>query len=650
MGLAFGLSSCDKIFDNLEGDLSKMTDADMLGTDAGLQHVLAELYSYMPMSAFSTNDQSTLFANASRGTPAYSNAGISSFWDYTAMRNINKFISDLDGALANKVIDQAKYNAYKGEALAIRAYCYFASVRVYGGIPIVEEVLDDKYDGGENAGLYFPRKTEKESWDWVIDQFQQAADLLPETQDRAMAINKYTALGLKARAALWAASVSKYWERAALNSSWVAVSKKLTYMDKADANAYYKIASDAAAAVINSGKYSLAGGTNPGSIATAVTNLETLFQKWDGSEGLLGRNYADGNSTSGNPTHDWSANQFVSGYLVGTYSVTLNLADEYDYYVSETDRSSKDGKIATKVDGNENYVLNAPEDNFKTIAQAAEYKQYNSPADPFKLKDARFQAWVLYPGATFRGVTTNIQGGMVIPDAIEDEKGNVLFGAGAHVYPVGNPEYKLGDNIYYAYGAESVNTSSFWNLILDKNANNRSWYSFMIKKFVDPAALNKATETPWYDLRYAEILLTYAEAYAEGGVGDAATAKKALNDIRKRAGFTDEVEANIDNVLHEWKVEFAFENQWPSVLYRRRAYLNPERSNTQEEGTIYQKHTLIPMVDLTGAAPKYIFLRAIPYSGTSKWENYNGTLQVRNDSYYSSIPSFNANRIEDNNK
>ncbi len=634
------VSSCDSIFDNLEGDLSKMTTEDMISSEAGMQRVLANLYGYMPLNAFA-DDKATLLANASRSIPAYGTS-VSSYWNYKQIRSINKFIEGLDDALEKGIINQSTRDSFMGEALAIRAYCYFASVRTLGGVPIVDKSLDNEYDGGENAGLYIKRSTEKETWDWVINQFQLAADLLPESHaNRPLAINKYTALGFKARAALWAASTSKYWDRHPSNPAYTAVQQKLTYMEESYANDYYQLAIDAAKAVIDSGQYELAGGTNPSSISAAATALEDLFQKYNTREGLFGKSYDNGVADSGNGQQDQTANQYLIGaYLQGSYSITLNLADEYDYYVSEKDRKSKSGKIQTRNDAQEDYFLTQAEDQITTVADVADYKRYDSPDAPFALKDARFQAWVLYPGTIFRNEAANIQGGIVTPER-------------AYVYPTDN-EFTVGGKKYYAYGDANLNkTNAFYQILTDKNTNNRSAYSFMIRKYMDKNAYGEYLKTPWYDLRYAEILLTYAEAVVESGLGDANLAKQCLNDIRHRAGFTDDVDLTIENVIHEWKVEFAFENKWSHVLWRRRAYYNTSsHSNSWEEGTNWQKTTLIPMLDVSGGSEKYIFVRALPITSTSKWEGYQGggMYLVATDPYYGNISTYVNDRLVDNNK
>ena len=651
--LCAGLVSCDKFFDSMEGDLSKVDAETMVSTQSGLLSLLANLYNGMPMNAFpGADDRYQMFANGSRDVPAYGGT-IASFWGYGQIRAVNKFLEALESAQEKGVIDEDTKKAFEGEGLFIRAYCYFCQVRYYGGIPIVDHSLDEEYDGGENLGLYFPRSTEKESWDWVLEEFQKAANLLPASQAQEMRVNKFTALGMKARAALWAASESKYWDRAPINASYNAVQKKLTYMEKSYADDYYAQAISAAGEVISSGAYKLYG-ANPSSIDAAKDNLIEMFQHYKKEEGLLGRTYESGDAESNNGVNAWSPNQCVDGYRTSVYALTLNLVDEYDYYASQTNRSRKDGKIQTLENGNEDdyfedaygfFYRDKKWDAEQTAQAEAEqkaaiagYKRYNSVSEPFQLKDARFQAWVLYPGATFRKTTIYFQGGYV------DTKGL------PYVYPDENKAVSKNGQSYYPYGGELENNSGFYKLLEDTNSNNRSFYCFTPRKYLDQDNNNNYTKSPWYDLRYAEVLLTYAEAVVESKKGDEALAAKCLNDVRHRAGFTDDIELNLNNVLHEWKVEFAMENKWADVLWRRRAYYNPDNTPTYEEGSIGHKLTLIPMVDLSGSSVKYIFLRALPYSATSRFNNYSGDLRFKPEQYYGTIPNPVKNRIDENNK
>ena len=629
-GLSLGLMSCDKFFDNMEGDLSKVKAEDLMASNSGFLALLANLYSNLPDMSMSSSDQNTMFANASRSTPSYGD-GTTSFWSYSTIRSVHKFMEAVEQEKAAGRLDEATANAYLGEGRFLRACFYFASVRAYGGIPSLDHLLDNEPIDSE--ALYIPRSTEKESWDWVINEFQAAADLMPERQDQAMRATKYTALAMKARAALWAASESKYWDRAPLNSNYIAVQKKLPYMEASYADTYYQQAIDAAAAVILSGKYELAG-AEPANIDAAVGNLITLFQTYDTKEGIFGRSYKNGSSDSGNGNQGWGPNQVVTGYLQGTYSVTLNLADEYDYYDGANTRARKDGKIKTMLIGDENAYFT--DESQVTAGTIGNYKHYDSVDEPFKLKDARFQAWVCYPGSNFRGTTINNQGGMVMPDGT------------LAMYPGNNNGVVKNGVEYFPYGGSGNENSFFYKLDKDVNDSNRSFYCFQIRKGLDESGNNPNPQTPWYNMRYSEILLTYAEAVVESGKGNAMLAAKYLNDVRHRAGFKDDVELTLENVLHEWKCEFAFENQWSHVLHRRRGFIT-QGATSAEEGSLTRKLTLIPIVDLSGDTAQYIFVRCYPYNATAK-KGYSGFFNFKADDYYQQIPNYVKNRIDPNNK
>ena len=642
-GLSLGLVSCDKFFDDMEGDLSKVAAEDLLQSENGLLALLADLYSSLPGVGISDNDKYQMFGNNAREIPSYGSS-VSGFWDYKTIRAVNNFLQAVEDCRDRNILAEETADHYKGEALFLRAYYYFASVRVYGGVPIVTEPLDKYYGTEEEDKLYVPRSTEKETWDWVLAQFEEAAQLLPATQTQEMRANKFSAYGMKARAALWAASESKYWNRQSPDLSYNAVSKGLTFMKPEYANEYYQMAIDAAQKVIAEETIKLYG-ENPSSVNDAIDNLSELFQNWKKEEGLFGRSYKTGNSSTTNGTEKWVPNQFATGYTgtgAANYAVTLNLADEYDYYDNTTDRKHLSGTIQTLVNGDEKAYFTDPEVEF-TSSQVASYKHYDNITDPFTLKDARFQAWVIYPGATFRNTTVYMQGGMIKPD------GTVAVYPNAKSNGDGNDGVEFNGEVYYPYGGPITENSAFMGLTTDKNANNRNSYCFTPRKYVDLKSNNQYVQSPYYDLRYAEVLLTYAEAVAESKLGDATLAAKCLNEVRHRAGFKDDVELTVDNVLHEWKVEFPFENKWSSVLYRRRGFYNPDNSTNQEEGTLGKKLTLIPLVDLSGSKAQYIFLRAIPVTATSKYWGYSGQLSYKG-TYYNSIPNYENNHIEDNNK
>jgi hypothetical protein len=581
------------------------------------------------MGAFSTNDQNTLDATSTHGA-SYSISTVG-FWSYSNVRAVNKLFNQIQTAYEKGAISEAVRDNMLGEAHFIRAYYYFGMVRTLGGVPIVEEPLDDKYDGGEDvSGLLFPRKTEKETWDYVIAEFEKAADLLPETFGaNSYRANKYAAYALEGRAALYAASVSKYWGKAPIDSKYTAVSKKLTYMESSYANDYYKKCIDACAKVINSGVYSLHGGTAPASVADAKKSLQELFVARQNDEFIFGRSYELGQATStngfdyGNSPHQVHANG--SGWQWGRYSVTLNLVDAFDDY--DSNRGRVNGTVKTRNDGVEDqYVTNLGLPGQTGFDVKTDFIKYNDPSQAFANKDARFQAHVVYPGCTFRNTKINIQGGIIKPDG---------------TYTVYNDDKaELGGKTYYTFGGQFESDYSGFHLMDNDNAGN--WYNtgFGIAKFLDPSSALLYSTNPWPDIRYAEVLLIYAEAAVESGQGDKALAKKLLNDIRHRAAFKDDIELTIENVLHERRVELAFENDLPYTLLRRRAFVFGANNGVR-------KHALVPTLDLRDGTPKYIFVRANVIHGDVNQSN-NGLYINDYRLYYDSIGTWSKDNIEKN--
>ena len=628
--LALALVSCDKIFDSLEGDLSKMTESDLTSSEAGLVRLLASAYGYIPMEAFSTFDKYTIDATDTHGA-AY---GIqrNGNWSYSQIRTVNKLFQQIPEAFEKGAISQELRDAMLGEAHFVRGYIYFGMVRTFGGVPIVTEPLDDMYDGGEDvSGLLVPRSTEKETWDFVIGEFEEAAKLLPVSRnDGSYRVTKYAAYALEARAALFAASLCKYWKDAPIANTFKAVQQKLTYMDASDANTYYQKAIDASKMIIDSKMYSLYGGTNPSSVEAAKKSLQDLFTARRNEEFIFGRSYELAQS---NPTNGFdygnSPNQVHalggSGWQWGRYSVTLDLVDAFDDYDENMGRV--DGTVKTRNDGVENeYVQNLSLNNMAGFSLQTDYIKYDDPADAFANKDARFQAHVVYPGATFRNEKMVIQGGII------DDKSNYTFYT--------QREVEVGGKKYYTFGAENdANYSGFYEMT---NTNAGNWYNtgFGIAKFLDPTGALLYSVNPWPDVRYAEILLTYAEAVAESGLGDKNLAKQCLNDVRHRAAFKDDIDLTVDNVLHERRVELAFENDLSYTLLRRREFAFGAANGLR-------KHALVPTLDLRDGTPKYILIRANVYHG-DVYASTNGLYISDYRSYYSGVSSWQKNQITPN--
>ncbi len=638
--IVLGFSSCDKLFDSLEGDLSKMYADQLTATEAGIDRLLASLYAQVPMNPFGEAEKNTPHAAETSGDTSYS-GGVGGYWSYTAMRDMNSFIKEIGNALERGAITQEAYNNYLGEVKFIRAYCYFGSVRIYGGVPIVTEMLDDKYEGNdaENAGLYIKRSTEKETWDFILKELDEAASLLPSDRSSGKyRATKWAALGLKSRVALWAASVSKYWDRAALESKYQAVSQGLTFMKPEYAKAYYDQCIKASEEIINSGKFSLYG-ANPTSVEDAVKKYTELFQDRHDEEFIYGRSYKNGVATNSNGFDLKNSPNQIHGsgtqvWKFGCYGVTLDMVDVYDYY--DENFGGVDGQIKTLKSGERYFAQahNPGAGHEAVVAAADDFIVYDHIDDPFKNKDARFQASVIYPGIKFRGVPIVIQAGLWEPN-----------GGDIHIMEDTNPSVELGGETYYGYGA--VSESYYSGFYKRGNTNDGSWYTtgFGIRKFLHPDQPLSESQNPWYDIRYTEILLNYCEAQVEQYGTNAGKSKDYLNQIRRRAYFLDQRDATVESVLHEREVELAFEDDYPRTLYRRRAYFNEARDlATNPNGG--RKHALLPILDLRDGTPKYIFLRTNWFSHDT--DRRPGLFSYNPMGYYSGISNYVVNKITPN--
>lgn len=637
---ALGFVSCDKIFDSLEGDLSKMSAEDLTSSESGLDRLMANLYVNIPMGAYAAGEQSTPNAtdcNDPNGNNAYG-GGVSGFWNYTIMRDVNSFIVEIGKAKDRGSISDEIYNSLLGEALFVRAYYYFGSARVYGGVPIVTEPLDDKFDGGENEGLYIARSTEKDTWDFILSELDKAISLLPaERKSGIYRATKWAALGLKSRVALWAASLCKYWNQAPIASTYEAVSKKLAYMDPSDANGYYDQCIDACQQIVNSGKFSLYK-PEPANVEEAIKNYSDLFLERHNEEFIFGRSYETGTSTDTNGYFDLQNSPYQTREVItqiwrwGRYNVTLDMVDAYDDY--DASFGAVDGTIKTRKDGAEkNYVSTPSLAAGKTIIKGIDFIKYDHPYDPFENKDARFKASVVYPGIHFRGIDINIQGG------IWKSNGDLA------IYDESNPSEELNGVTYYALGGPTRDDYSafFWM----GNTNDGSWYTtgFGLRKFLNYNKVNTYSQTPWCDIRYTEILLNLCEALVEKGGTNAGQSKTILNQIRRRAYFQDQKDATIENVMKERRIELAFEDDYPATLWRRRAFFNQER-DLASNPTGGRKHALIPIVVLQNNEAKYIFVRANEYGYDV--DRRPGLASFSNLSYYQAIPSYDKNSLVKN--
>ena len=525
------------------------------------------------------------------------------WWEpaYKLIRDVNILI-DIIPTL--DVLEEER-NKILGETAFIRAYAYMQLARRYGGVPLI--LTAQKYEG-EVDPLKVPRNTEQETWDFVMSECDLAIANLPESwpggERRA---TNWAAYALKSRAALHAASIAKFGDKAPLSGD--AVNQKLIGLDASLANDYYQAAIDASAAIINSGMFALYK-PNPSSPEEAAENYRMLFEDPNiaNPEAIFIKGYATPGTNRGHNYNIWfNPAQTANGWPhPGRMNPTLDLVDLYESY----DNPGQSAPIVTTADG--------VTDDYNGFDPAKNYLRFDEPTQIFEGKDARLWGTTILPGTIWKDEEIIIQAG--------------------YVKPSGEAVIRIKDQItvdgvtYYTYGAPNTNMYSGFDPF--GGNNTRSGFSF--KKFLDQRipvvpGWNQGT-TDFMAFRYAEILLNYAEAVLESGLGDAAVAEKAINDIRRRAGHTVDIPLTVENVLRERRVELAFENKRYWDLIRRRDYhilFNQRRI-----------HSLFPLLDLRVSPPQYIFVRGYTPNINPRTFDYKW--------YYRPIPGIGSNDLVQN--
>ena len=162
--------------------------------------------------------------------------------------------------------------------------------------------------------------------------------------------------------------------------------------------------------------------------------------------------------------------------------------------------------------------------------------EYANPADLFKDKDPRFLSSILFPGSPWMGTTLEIYGSKI-------QDGKEIGGTGAD---------GLGQ-------AESSSTG----LYLSK------WSDFNLPR---PLATG-SSDVDRQIIRYAEVLLNYAEAQLE--LGNEPEARIYINLIRERAGLQPLIgPITMNDYRHERKIELAYEGNLYWDLIRWRIFAN----------------------------------------------------------------------------
>lgn len=645
-----GLSGCNAFLE-LE-PLDKVSPDQLLETEGGVKALLANIYTMIPMEDFNyrpnagfnqrgydgVNETTNLAFLTDEATRSDGGVGIGyegfNYWPYGDIRQVNIFMQNVEKAKEAGTISVADADRMTGEAHFARAYMYYGLVKRYGGVPLIDKVQDDDYANGGPGAVAVPRSTELDTWKFVLNECTLAAATLPDATSGSdlYRVTKWAAYALKSRVALHAASVAKYWNLAPLAGE--AVTQKLVGgMTSADADAFYKECIEASKFLIeNSGKslYKPA----PATVKEAASNFQALFLNDQNEEIIFSKAYLNG-TTNTNQGHSYAQfnilPQVNPGALkYGRFNPMLEIVDLFEDYTD--DGTGKSAKIVTRTDGNEDaYIPNFHNMNNASVVNtlmSVPFVKYNDLYEPFANKDARLLASVVVPGSSYAGTEIIIQGGF-----IKDNNSYVAYS---------NESTQKNGTTYYALGAEGETMFSGFNNVNSGEDANWTATGFGVRKYMpegesmSPDRLSSTTS--YIDMRLAEVYLNYAEAVVENGsgFGDKELAENYLNALRRRAGHTDRISLTLESVLKERRVEMAFEGKRFWDMNRRREF-HTEFSNNRI------RKALVPMLDLRGAEPKYVFAR-VNYFG----DETRGGRTFQNINYYRGIPNIATNGLVQN--
>lgn len=427
-------------------------------------------------------------------------------YDYTLLRNLNQF---LKGVRETKVLDVATQKQLEGEARFIRAWLYFNMGRGLGGMPIVGDEVFEYSTGMDITALQYPRSTEAALYDYIISECEAIKDFLPVDKSvNAARATKWAALMLKARAAVYAGSLANYNNKMAepikTAGGEVGIPANL-------AQGYYETALAAAEEVIKSGKYELQL-TKPNDRGRNF--YEALSVKENNKEVIWARDYKYPGQTNGFTQSNIPAShaEDIDRAYAGPI---LNLVEDFEYI------NDRNGEIKTK-DANGNYIF------------------YDKAEDAFANKDPRLWGTVIYPGAIFKGTPVVLQAGQKYLDG------------GVWKFRTSEPGMQDNNKVLIT----SVNGPTTTN----NQFVNKS--GFFFRKFLDetPSASTRGRRSDmWFPrFRFAEAVMIAAEAAFELNKPDKALTY--INQIRNRAGIQPLETVTFNDIVREYRVEFAFED------------------------------------------------------------------------------------------
>ncbi|MDR2121417.1 MAG: RagB/SusD family nutrient uptake outer membrane protein [Tannerella sp.] len=209
----FCFTSCEKGFDLYPRD--KYSEATFFQNEEQFKLYANQFYYSLPGPGANLNRDTysdllvAWSANTvSNGSYYPTPTGVGNVWadSYKWIRNTTYLLEKAQ--LVPQLADRIK--SYKGEAHFFRAMACYNLLKDFGGVPVIDKVLDLE----DNELLYGKRNTREETVDYIFEDLDNAVSSLPEeaaiAENDKGRVSKEAALALKARIALFEGTWRKY--------------------------------------------------------------------------------------------------------------------------------------------------------------------------------------------------------------------------------------------------------------------------------------------------------------------------------------------------------------------------------------------------------------------------------------------------------
>lgn len=571
--------------------LNIIQDKDVFTTEGGIQSYMARIYSELPIEDFRysstmgfnhfwlVNPFSATSGEALSRDQNGDTQETFGYWDdaYHLIREANYFMETLPNYKGSYTT--AQVNAWLGEARFIRAATYFALAKRYGGVPIVDKVLE--YPEQSIAELAIPRASEEKVYDFIATDLDYAFTNMGETNQVGRA-NKYVAAAFKSRAMLFAGSIAKYNTISLFDGS----NNRLCGIPSGRAADFFKESYDAA--VLLDGKYTLyTKNWAAGDKDAQYQNYVNLFFDASSSENIFVKEYQYPNSVHGYDAYNVPRQLIGANGYSAEINPTLNFVEMFDGFPKNSD-----GTI-------------------KTLGPDGKYVLYANTMDLFANAEPRLRATVILPGDIFKNESIEIRRG-IYTGSTADGISPLLPPGSTSIYPAANlvTSSTAAQTPYTLPNGTTMNPAGLSGVFTADGTGAVS--GFPIRKYLVPDkpasdVLENHSDQTWIEMRYAEVLLNRAEAAFElsslgQGTGSyLADAARIIDQVRNRAGadplaitggLTD-----VNVIRRERRKELGFENKTWWDLRRWRII------DKEQNSTIYR--TLMPFY--AANAGKYFF-------------------------------------------